>query len=73
MANGVSLHQAMAAARSVYGEQYNPILTMKSLTYFGDGDLSKLTSEQKARLVDAASTEEFSLPEVHRNSRRLSE
>ena len=45
--NGVSLAQAMGAARAIYGEQYNPVITLKSLAYFDDGDLHRLSSEQK--------------------------
>lgn len=70
--NGVSLSQAMAAARSIYGEQYNPILTLKSLTYFGDGDLYKLSTDQQARLVQLAAGVEPTLPAVPRIANTLS-
>ncbi|MGO8698965.1 MAG: nucleotidyl transferase AbiEii/AbiGii toxin family protein [Limisphaerales bacterium] len=60
--SGISLPQAMAAAKALYGEQYNPMLTVKSLSYFGDGDLHKLTPEQKSRLEQIASVQDFSLP-----------
>jgi hypothetical protein len=70
--DGVPLAQAMGAALSIYGNRYNPLLTLKALTYFGDGDLHKLTSEQKAHLVRLASEQDFSLPEVPRISETLS-
>jgi hypothetical protein len=47
--NGVSLSKALAAARAIYGEQFEPRATLPALTYFADGDLPKLpTSIQKA-------------------------
>ncbi len=69
---GISLAQAMAAARAIYGEQYNPALTLKSLTYFGDGDLPRLTTEQKRQLIEIASPQPFSLPDMPRVADRIS-
>jgi hypothetical protein len=48
------------------GEQSNPMLTLKSLTYFGDGDLHKLTKNQKDQLRRIASKKLESLPQVRR-------
>jgi hypothetical protein len=70
--SGINLSQAMAAARALYGEQYNPMLTVKSLTYFGDGDLYKLTPSQKNQLTQIASGQEFELPIIPRLSNELS-
>jgi hypothetical protein len=70
--NGISLAEAMAAARAIYGEQYNPALTLKSLTYFGDGDLPKLTAEQKDQLIAIASSQKFDLPNITRISDKVS-
>jgi Nucleotidyl transferase AbiEii toxin, Type IV TA system len=70
--SGITLLQAMGAARSIYGEQYNPMLTLKSLVYFGDGDLYKLSEQQKAQLVKAASLKTTDLPEIPRVSDKLS-
>ncbi|SPE52611.1 conserved hypothetical protein [Verrucomicrobia bacterium] len=72
VASGLSLPQAMGAALSIYGKQYNPLLTLKSLTYFGDGDLHKLTPKQKQQLIDLAATQAHSLPLVPRVSDTLS-
>ena len=69
---GVSLADAIAAARAIYGEQYNPMLTVKSLTHFGDGDLFKLTKEQKSRLVQIATNQSLDLPVLNRLSDKLS-
>lgn len=69
---GISLSHAMAAARALYGEPYNPLLTVKALSYFGDGDLHKLTSQQKNALLRIASTLPYDLPNVLRLSNKLS-
>ena len=66
--SGIRLAQAMAAARAIYGEQYNPIMTLKSLTHFGDGDLQKITAEQRTKLVRAATQQPMDLPEIPRVS-----
>lgn len=50
---GISLPQALLAARAVYGDVYNPLLTLKALTYFGDGDVAQLPDAMKGRLTDA--------------------
>lgn len=50
---GVSLDQALGAARAVYGPAFNPLPTLKALCYFDDGDLPGLPSEVKARLAEA--------------------
>src|SRR5205085_1154084 len=64
--HGINVSQAMAAAASIYGRQYNPALTLKSLAYFGDGDLHRLTSQQKNQLIRIASGVDLSLPQVPR-------
>jgi len=69
---GIPLVQAMAAAQAIYGKQYNPLMTLKSLTYFGDGDLHKLTSDQKSKLVKAATEQPLDLPAISRASDSLS-
>ncbi|HEX9046303.1 MAG TPA: nucleotidyl transferase AbiEii/AbiGii toxin family protein [Verrucomicrobiae bacterium] len=45
--NGITLPDAMAAATAIYGNQYNAMMTVKSLAYFADGDVEKLTAQQK--------------------------
>jgi hypothetical protein len=70
--SGVSLAYSMAAARALYGESYNPLITVKALTYFGDGDLHKLTSLQKNALLRIASTQQYDLPTVPRLANKLS-
>lgn len=62
--HGVTLAQAMGAAAAIYGRQYNPAMTLKSLTYFGDGDLYKLTAEQREQLVQIASSADLSFAKL---------
>ena len=62
----------MGAARAIDGEQYNPLMTLKSLAYFGDGDLHTLTPEQKTELINAATQQTLELPDIHRVSDNLS-
>jgi hypothetical protein len=45
---------ALAAAKALYGVPFNPQITLKSLSYFDDGDLKSLPEESKIRLVEAA-------------------
>ena len=51
---GISLPMALAAAKALYGIPFNPQITLKSLSYFDDGDLRTLPEESKMRLVAAA-------------------
>jgi len=39
VAAGISLAMALAAGRAIYGNAFEPQITLKALTYFGDGDL----------------------------------
>ena len=50
----IGLPAAIAAARVIYGDQFNPQITLKALTYFDDGDLHRLSAQQKRILVQAA-------------------
>lgn len=53
---GISLPDALGAAAAVFGPAFNPVLTVKALSFFGDGDLGTLPGEVRRRLLDAAST-----------------
>ncbi len=52
---GVDLGQALAAAVGVYGDRFNPLLSLKALCFFGDGDLPMLPESVRTRLRSAAS------------------
>lgn len=50
---GVSLSRGLAAARMIFGPNFQPSESLKALVYFGDGDLKLLTADEKKILVDA--------------------
>lgn len=50
---GIPLPVALAAAQEIYGEIFNPQITLKALTYFGEGNLTTLPAELKDRLTQA--------------------
>jgi hypothetical protein len=52
---GVDLSRALGAARAVYGDSFNPLLSAKALCYFADGNLESLPAAVQARLTAAAS------------------
>jgi hypothetical protein len=50
----IDLPTALAAARAIYGEQFNPQSTLKALSYFEDGNLRRLPRPVRNRLAKAA-------------------
>ena len=63
MSAGIGLPTALAAAKFIYGPNFNPQITLKALSYFDDGDLQKLPADMKARIVKAvAATDLNQLP-----------
>jgi len=50
----ISLPRALSAAKALYGNAFNPQITLKALSYFDDGDLRSLPEDVKERLVVAA-------------------
>ena len=52
---GISLEAALAAAQALYGDQFNPMISLKALTYFADGDLPQLPGALQERLRKEAS------------------
>ncbi len=53
-AGGIDLPTALAAARAIYGTQFNPQITLKALSYFKDGTVRDLPQATKDRLAKAA-------------------
>ena len=49
----IDLPTALAAAQAIYGKSFNPQVTLKSLTYFEDGNVKKLPRDTRERLVQA--------------------
>jgi hypothetical protein len=57
--HGVKMSDALGAAQAVYGEQFNPMITLKALTYFSDGDLPSLPKDVQQSLRDSAIIKEI--------------
>ena len=53
LAAGIGLPMALAAAMIIYGERFNPQLTLKALSFFGDGDLPSLPVGVQERIFAA--------------------
>src|SRR5208337_1454957 len=52
--NGITLPKALSAAKAIYGDQFEPRTTLRSLSYFADGDLPKLPASMQNALRTAA-------------------
>lgn len=50
----IDLPTMLAAAKTIFGRRYNPLPTLKALSYFEDGDLGRLPTAVKKRLATAA-------------------
>jgi hypothetical protein len=50
----VDLATALSAAYALYGQTFNPEVTLKALSFFADGNLRDLPNDLKLRLVEAA-------------------
>jgi Nucleotidyl transferase AbiEii toxin, Type IV TA system len=63
---GISLPMALAAGGAIYGKAFEPQITLKALTYFGDGDLFTLPTDLQRRLAAAATAVDLdTLPVLH--------
>jgi hypothetical protein len=67
---GIGLAEALGAAKALYQETFNPMISLKALCYFRDGDLPQLPSATKDFLCRAASRV-AALPVVSRKSDRI--
>jgi hypothetical protein len=67
---GARLADGLAAARAMYGPNFQPSEALRALVFFKDGDLGSLSEREKVTLVTAA-TEVRALPEARILSRRL--
>ena len=52
--SGIKLAEGLAAAVAIYGKAFNPLATLKGLTYFKDGNLPSLSDEIQDRLLRTA-------------------
>lgn len=50
----IGLPAALACARAIYGPAFNPQITLKALSFFGDGNLPSLPRGVQDRLARAA-------------------
>ena len=50
---GISLPHGLAAAKAIFGPNFQPSESLKALVYFDDGDLKTLTTAEKNTLVQA--------------------
>lgn len=53
LAAGMDLSRGLAAARAMYGNQFQPSESLKALVYFEGGDLQSLTPNEKRALIAA--------------------
>jgi len=51
---GLEIAEMLGAAQAIYGEQFFPMITLKALAWFKDGDLPGLPADVKAALTRAA-------------------
>ena len=49
----ITLPMALGAGRAIYGEQFNPLISLKALSYFDDGNVRALPGESKALIMNA--------------------
>jgi hypothetical protein len=67
----VDLPLALASARVIYGPTFNPQITLKALSFFGDGNLSRLPRALQNRLAVAVREVDLDrLPDVALPPRR---
>ena len=67
---GVNLAKGLAAARALFGINFQPSESLKAMVYFEDGDLRTLTKGERTSLVKAVS-EVRDLPDVEILARQL--
>jgi hypothetical protein len=73
--SGQSLIEGLGAARSLYGSAFAPAECLRALTFFDDGDLSRVGAETRNALrVEAAKASKvFPIPSIEKISNQLSD
>ena len=51
--SGLSLEEALGAANAVFGAEFNPLVTLKALAHYGDGNLHQVPNEVRVNLMKA--------------------
>jgi hypothetical protein len=54
LSSGLTLAEGLGAAQAVYGARFNPLISLKALTFYEEGDLDRVDSATRARLTEAA-------------------
>ena len=68
----IDLPTALAAGRAIYGQQFNPEITLKALSFFDDGNLRQLPDALKTRLATAARNVDLDrLPDISARDQEL--
>lgn len=70
--SGVDLAQALGAAQAIYGELFNAAISLKALSYFGDGDLPQLPAATRQFLAQTAAAVR-EIPAIQRVSDRIAD
>ena len=53
ISNGMPPADLLGYATAIYGNRFNPMITLKALTWFKDGDVSTLPQSTRDRLIQA--------------------
>ena len=62
---GIDLPTALSAAGAIYGERFNPVVSLSALQSFDDGDLNQLDDSIRRELMSAAAAVRLArLPKV---------
>ena len=51
--SGVTLEEALGAAKAVFGPRFNPLVTLKALAHYEDGDLTLVPKDIRENLTKA--------------------
>lgn len=70
VAGGIAIEEALAAARAMYGMEFQASEALKALTYFGDGDLRELSKAEQQKLIQISARVE-QIPEITKISEHL--
>jgi len=68
----LSLGKMLSTAMAIFGKEFNPLLSLKALMFYQDGNLPKLRVETRRILENAARRVDLvNLPVVHLDNKRL--
>ncbi len=72
---GPSLIQGLGAARSLYGSAFAPAECLRALSFFDDGDLTRVNAETRnvLRTEAAKVSRVFPIPSIEKSSNQLSD